>query len=338
MKAPHINQPFVSIIMAVYNDAQFLSQAVESIMAQTYSNFEFIIIDDGSNDRSLSELLRFKDSRINILANTENKGLPYSLNKAIVQSTGTYLIRMDSDDIAMKSRVSKLVRFMEANKNIDVSGSWLRTIDNSNKSRCWKLPTKHEEISAQLLFRNTIMHPTVILRKESLVKNKELYDPSFIKSQDYDLWVKLLMAGCNFANINKPLLKYRVSERNKNPENYRRQNADSARVRKKYINWLGISPSANELSLNEYLATLNFRPANANIDDLYMWCRKLILYNEKAARVDSIQFSQTVSRQFTLACLAAPHEHNKLAKKLNSALRKTTKRSRSVDDIKLVLK
>jgi len=114
----------VSIVMSVYNAQKYLDEAIESILNQTYSNFEFIIINDGSTDKSLEIIENYakKDSRI-IVINRENKGLIYSLNEGIRKANGKYIARMDADDISLPQRLEKQVEFMEKNKNIGICGT-----------------------------------------------------------------------------------------------------------------------------------------------------------------------------------------------------------------------
>jgi glycosyltransferase involved in cell wall biosynthesis len=199
--------------MSNYNGAKFLAQAIESILNQTYSDFEFIIIDDGSTDNSrvIAEEYAAKDKRIILSHNKKNLTLPTSLNLGLLSVHGEYIVRMDSDDVAMPRRIEKLLSFMEepGNENIAVCGSMCEVIDeNSKVIGMKKFPQEDIEIKEALWFRNPIQHSAAIIRKRCL---DELggYNVSFPQTQDYELWFRI---GRTYKLHNFPeaLLQYRV--------------------------------------------------------------------------------------------------------------------------------
>ena len=198
--------------MSVFNAEKYIQEAIKSVLNQTYSNFEFIIINDGSKDNSLEIIKRFlvKDSRI-ILIDRENKGLVASLNEGILKSNGDFIVRMDADDICLPNRFRDQLDFMKKNPNIGVCGSWVELFGEGFKSKIWKIPCNSERLKAELLFSSCFAHPSVIIRKKILLDNNILYDESYIHAEDFELWTRLSDVT-NFGNINKVLLKYRVVE------------------------------------------------------------------------------------------------------------------------------
>lgn len=201
--------PTVSVIMSVFNAEKYLDEAILSILNQTFRDFEFIIINDGSNDKSLDIIKRYKaiDDRI-ILINRENKGLIFSLNEAIVSSKGIYIARMDADDISYPERIQKQVEFLVSNPDIDLCGSWIRVFNEKGISRLHKYPHHDLTIKAKMLFENPIAHPSVMYKKSFLNEYASYKD-----IEDYATWL-FLAPSSHFSNLQIPLLHYREHSEN----------------------------------------------------------------------------------------------------------------------------
>lgn len=206
------NKILISVVMSVYNSEKYLVEAIESILNQTYTNFEFIIVNDGSTDSSLDIIQEYmeKDERI-VLISRENKGLPYSLNEGIEKAKGKYIARMDADDISLPTRFEKQIEFMQENQDIGVCGTWAEVFGDNRKNRLLKHPINHDELKVRLLFSVCFAHPTVMIRKSVLDKYNLKYNLEYINAQDYELWSRI-SNFTNMANIPKVLLKYRVTE------------------------------------------------------------------------------------------------------------------------------
>jgi len=199
--------PYVTVLMSTYNSEKYLNEAIDSILNQTFKDFEFIIIDDGSTDRSLKILKSYKDPRIRIVQNESNIGLAKSLNKGLKLAQGKYIARMDSDDISLPNRLKKQVAFMEANPEIGVCGTWSQTFGEIKKIVS-KTPLKHEDISAIMFSYCPISHPTVIIRKDIIDRYDFYYDEIAQGCEDYKLWVEMAKVT-RFANLQEVLLHYR---------------------------------------------------------------------------------------------------------------------------------
>lgn len=197
----------ISVVMPVYNSAYFLKESVESVLKQTYKDFEFIIIDDQSNDDSLGVIKEYaaKDERIRIIENKKNLGVTKSLNKGIKASKGRIIVRMDADDICSKNRFSEQLKKMQ--EGFDVVGSNIEIINDKGEKIGAR--TYSEDIHSVIVFESPLAHPSVMVRKE-LFDNFGLYDERFTSGQDYDRWLCFWSNKARFGLVQKNLLKYRV--------------------------------------------------------------------------------------------------------------------------------
>lgn len=204
----------ISVIMSVYNSEKYLNEAIDSILNQTYKDFEFLIVDDCSKDNSLKILEEYsqKDSRIILIKNEGNLGLTKNLNKAIKMSKGDYIARMDADDISETKRFEKQIEFLEKNKGIDIVGTFCSDINEDGIFiRNRTLPTIHSQILKILPKFNPFAHPTVMMRKEKIL-SIGAYNENYRTSQDYELWFRAIGKGLRVANIPEFLLKYRMND------------------------------------------------------------------------------------------------------------------------------
>lgn len=225
----HLTRPAISVIMSTYNRAAFLPRSIESILNQTFTDFEFIIINDGSPDETDKILRLFvaKDKRIRVITNEQNKGLIYSLNKGLDEARGKYIARMDDDDISLPTRFEKQYAFMEQNPEITVVGSWIGRPDNGKK---WDF---HDETNPDkvkvLMYLNfvPISHPTSFLRRNFLNKHGIRYSYDYKAAEDRKFWLDIMNAGGKISNIPEILLLFRVH--GSNPYEYyaeQRKNID----------------------------------------------------------------------------------------------------------------
>lgn len=208
--------------MPVYNGEKYLKESIESILNQTYDNFEFLIIDDGSADSSLDIINNYAkiDNRI-IIVSRENKGLVYSLNEGIKMAKGKYIARMDSDDICFNNRFEEQTKFLEINKDVHILGTKVFTIDENGLHKDTEIEERYgisidkkKDLLGLFLKENIICHPSVMMRK-SFIKNIDGYREIYKCAEDYDLWLRSISLGYKIENINKCLLKYRVHSESK---------------------------------------------------------------------------------------------------------------------------
>ena len=234
------SKPAVTVLMSVYNGEKYLSEAIDSILTQTFTDFEFIIIDDASTDTTNTILQEYakKDARIRLLRNEENIKLAASLNRGLLEARAPLVARMDADDISFPFRLERQYAYMKEHPEIIVSGSYVELLPDET---CWEVPLQHDDIQVQILFDSPFMHPTVIMRKDFILQKTQGYDPSVSFAQDYDLWVRLsLQTDALFSNIPEVYLRYRIDP-NKPRDGYRnRQNQGSRNGRMLLLEKLGM--------------------------------------------------------------------------------------------------
>ncbi len=199
------NSPKVSVIMPVYNREKYVSEAIESILNQTFTDFEFIIIDDGSTDSTAEIIKSFKDNRIQLINQYKNLGNYRARNDGMKVAQGKYICVMDSDDIALPNRIQKQLEFLEINTQIGICGSYVKIIDSD---QILTVPEDYNKIKVWLMCNMTFIHPTIFIRAEFLKKFNLKYNDSYRYAGDYDFLVK---AAHLFpvTNIPEVLLEYR---------------------------------------------------------------------------------------------------------------------------------
>ncbi len=225
-----VMSPKISVLMSVYNGQRYLRQAVESILGQTFRDFEFIIVDDGSTDSTGKILAGYDDPRIKCLNNDRNMGLSRSLNRGLDLASGIYIARMDADDVAEPPRLERQKVFLDTNLEIGLCGSNAALIDDGGRDAGKsERPLNDIEIRWRCLTGNPFFHPTVMIRRGVLVDSGLAYDETFETAQDYDLWARVL-ERTKAANMPERLVRIRAHEHSLSGSRPERQAADHARV------------------------------------------------------------------------------------------------------------
>jgi len=207
----NMNKPLVSVVMPTYNSGELIHQAIKSILNQTYTNFEFIIINDASTDNTLNIIKEYekKDNRIKIINNKKNLDVEISRNKGLDIAKGKYIATMDSDDISLPQRFEKQVEFLEKNKDIFLIGTNYCQIDINNKkiNNNVHVITDSNKLKNHITNgKNKICHPSIMFRNEKKIR----YRPKIYYAGDYDFYLQLLSNNKKLSNLKEILLQYRV--------------------------------------------------------------------------------------------------------------------------------
>jgi glycosyltransferase involved in cell wall biosynthesis len=200
--------PKVSVVMPVYNGEKYLTEAIESILGQTFQDFELIVADDGSTDKTVSIIKTFSDRRL-IHLRLSHRGLVPTLNDGVRVARGEYIARMDADDIALPTRLAEQVSFLDAHRQVVVIGSHVATIDGDGRETgTYTYPPENSvDIKRYLRKGNAFIHPTTMFRKEAFLSVGGYR--KYLHAEDYELWTRLLSKG-EMVNSDHPLLRYRV--------------------------------------------------------------------------------------------------------------------------------
>ncbi len=200
----------ISVIMPVYNGADYLVDAVDSIIGQTYQDFELVIINDCSTDDTEEIIQSYHDKRIVYLKNEENLGVARTLNRGLDIAKGEYIARMDADDIARPERLLIQKDYMESHPEVDVLATSSQSFNEAGVLFEGHTSTDEEILKLDFLFSCGICHPTVMMKRETLERLNLRYDHDFNKVEDYDLWCRMIDLGCVIRSIDKILLDHRL--------------------------------------------------------------------------------------------------------------------------------
>ncbi len=274
-------RPLISVAMPVYNGERYLAEAIDSILAQTYNNFELIIIDDGSTDNSLQVLQDYekRDARIRLVAR-ENRNLATTLNDITDLARGKWLARMDQDDISLPQRFERQLQWLEQT-GADICGSWVKFFGTADK-RILKHAQTDQAIKMELLFCAAFAHPTVMMKTE-LVK-KLRYDKFWEKCEDYDLWERAARNGWVMTNVPEVLLFYRQHTTQISSTSSIQQQLLTQKIRHRYWLFVFEGLNLNKQWIDEVLKLREPLMPAANMNDVDEAFNGLLKMNEGEAR------------------------------------------------------
>ena len=239
MSSPHTTDgasdaPEVSVVTSVYNGARYLEESVSSILGQTFTDFEFLIVDDGSTDETPALLRTCSDPRARVIRNERNVGVSHSVNRALESARGRYVARHDADDVSVPSRIARQVAFLNEHPEIGVVGAQMEWIDETDRPlEMPDAPLEHSLIAWEMVFRCPLFQPTVLIRK-SVLDAPGAYDPTLVVAHDYDLWARL-MPVTRMANLPERLVRYRVHSNSVSQRHGADREREAMRVRRAYV-------------------------------------------------------------------------------------------------------
>ena len=234
-KGYKMKTPKVSVLMPAYNSEKYIAEAIESIMSQTFKDFEFIIINDGSTDNTAKIVSKYaeRDKRIKFIDNKKNQGLIAVLNQGLDLCSGEYIARMDSDDISMPTRFEKQVEYMDTNLDVGVLGTSIEQFGALNQIYIYKPVISYID----LIHGCNVAHPTVFIRRDILQKYGIRYKSEYVHAEDYNLWSQLIKVT-KIHNLTSVLFKYRWHDSNISVLFSDTQNQTTARIRREMLEFL----------------------------------------------------------------------------------------------------
>jgi glycosyltransferase involved in cell wall biosynthesis len=288
--------PKVSVILSAYNSSSYIEQSVNSILEQTFKDFEFFIIDDGSKDNTLGYLQQLNDPRIRLIIHQENKGLIYSLNEGFDLASGEYIARMDADDISICDRLERQVAFLDTNPEIGVLGGNMKWMHNGHDI---PKPITHHGICCWQLFHTCFSHPTVVMRTSVIKKHGIRYNPQYIHAEDYEIWNQLSHVT-RLANLRETLLYYRRHSGQVSNLHQEVQVQSAKKIHLVQLSKIGIIPSEEEYKLHIQFAQFQIPLKGVeHYSKAIAWARKILQNNRYTHVYDELTLLRVLSRCFT---------------------------------------
>ena len=315
--------PLITVLMPVYNCESYIKEAIESILLQTFTDFEFIIINDGSSDSSEQVVQSFSDERIRYYNNKINKGLIYTLNRGLKLAQGKYIARMDADDISLPHRLEKQFKFMEINPQVGLCGSFIKTFPG--KPKVLKYPGNNNDLKSRLLFSCPFAHPSTIIRRETLVKNGFTYNARYKHAEDYELWLRMSRVT-DLANIPSILLLYRLHDKQVSHEYKAVQDENSYLLSKIHLSLLYKLKTKNDFE-NFYAVYHKLTIEDeGKLVRIHNWLLHLLNLNETENIFPHSEFEKTIRSRWLSITITYPNVSlRRVTMYFNSILKKSSK-------------
>ena len=310
-------KPSISVVMTTYNSAPFIQEAIESVLNQTFEDFEFVIVDDASEDRTSQLIHGFKDPRIVYMRNARNVGQTESLNTAIKNSYGKYIARMDADDVSYPERLKLQYEFLENYPQIALVGSSIHIERERKKLKRFQFPTNPLEIKCFLagsgdLSYWCLSHPVVMMRRE-ILEEVGFYNAERGRGsgypQDYELWHKL-SGRYMFANLKKPLLKYRFLFNSDSRTFMEKQFQERMRITAEKIKYY--LPKMEENEIVSLCRMLEYHPQHSSAEGKKVFSLFETYYDQYVGPLKSHRTARRIKQQLKLYYLPQLFATNKL--------------------------
>lgn len=277
--------PLISILMPARNAQKYLRLAVESILDQTFSDFELLILDDASDDKTFRIAQSLRDKRIFVKHFSIKQGLAKIRQAGVDLSRGKLIAFLDSDDISLPNRLKLQVKFFEKHEDVSILGSWTELIDDNGKrsGEIWKHITFPEYIKTFFLFRNCLTQSTVMIRRECF--RKYGYRNGYWPAPDFDLWTRM---SHEFIIANMPLVLsyYRVSDKNMTGIHEKEIEKCTQKIFADNLRYLGVNPGNKEVKLHDSLERMTVSGQAERMENLEVWLKRLINANTASKRYD----------------------------------------------------
>jgi glycosyltransferase involved in cell wall biosynthesis len=297
--------PFVTVLMPVYNSDSFVKEAIDSILKQTYTHFEFLIINDGSTDATEEIIKSIHDPRIILVNHPHNQGLIAALNNGLDRAKGKYIVRIDGDDISLPQRIEKQVFELERNPEIGVIGSWFEEFGEHIQTKLITYKCDDTDIRIQHLFQDQLAAPTKVFRKSLVDQHKLRFDPLYDSAEDYGFNVEMSM-HCKLANL--PVMLTRKRDHPQNANNLRPQimKDNSLLIRQKQFRRMGVELNLDEIKLYGQFAYSVFKFSDVVMKEIWTLLERVLNANEVSGFIPRQAYREYLARHFYHLCYNNP--------------------------------
>lgn len=293
------SEPIVSVVLPVFNAQKYLRACIDSILAQTLTNLELIVLNDGSTDSSEEIVLGYKDERIRYVKNEKNLGLIETLNKGLKLATGKYIARMDADDVSLKERFERQVEYLDKNPSYGLLGTWFQQLRLSQKT-LKKTLTGSDILKAELLFRSAFAHPSVMVRRSIIVDHDLSYDAVFPHAEDYELWTRIAEVTA-VDNLPDALLLYRIHEKQVSRVKSEEKEETRKKIMRRQLSKLIFEFDDNEFDVH-YRLSNGTSGDNAFLVRSEKWLMKVFTANTQLHMYDENALRQVLVGYWMKAC------------------------------------
>lgn len=299
--------PMITVLMPVHNGAEYLRASVESILGQTCRDLELLVVNDGSTDRTPELLARFAtdDPRVRVIGGTARLGFSGALNLGLTQARGTLIARMDADDIALPDRLAVQSEFLRDHPDVGLCGGRVQAF-GLRKGPFHCPPLTAEETLCYALFDNPFAHPTIMLRRDLVIRHELQFDPAFCPSDDYELWSRCVrLFPC--ANINRVVLNYRVHAKSMSEADWGEMDRLAARIAARELAALALPTDEEATRFHRNLGRGRCFPIRHREELLRceQWLQTLSAANAKMERYPAVPFNRTAGNIWFRACYHA---------------------------------
>ncbi|MBF9236754.1 glycosyltransferase family 2 protein [Hymenobacter sp. BT683] len=294
----------VSVILPVYNVGLYIENTIQSILQQTFKDFELIVLDDCSTDDTVKRVLAFTDSRVKVIVNTHNMGRAGTDNIALEYVSGEYIAKMDGDDICHPERLAQQVAYLDKHPEVNVVGSFMQNFGSSNYLN--RYPAHPEDAQVLTLFTLPTGNPSAMLRASLFFEHKMRYDASLRQTEDYEFCARYIRQ-LRIATIQAPLIKYRVPPHIQKKAVLNERANVSDVVRENLLRRWGIPFTARELQIYNKIAML--QPLqDIQLSEVEAWLYKMVSYNEKFPLFNQNALQRGLGVRWFEVCYGQPLE------------------------------
>jgi len=286
-----VKTPHISVVLPVYNGEAYLAEAVRSILGQTCTDFELLIVDDGSTDGSAAVAESFGDLRVRVIRLSPNGGIIAALKAGFAEARGVYIARMDADDLSLPERLARQAAFLDTHPSVGICGTWIEEF--GARQSVVSLACEPEEIRVRLLFGWAMAHPTLMMSRRFLEKHGLAYREGFHHVEDMDLLMRASDLG-SLANLPEVLLRYRTHEKQITARHQAEMGANTKKLLTRQLRLLVPSATLAEESL--HLRLISGLTAGSiawrDLPRLGLWLLRLRAANRKTKRYDRAVFER----------------------------------------------
>lgn len=301
----------MSVVLPVYNCEEYIHDAVSSVLRQSFTDLELIIVDDKSTDNTIGIIKKFKDSRIKLLENRQNIGRAGSDNNALPFVQGKYIAKMDGDDICHPQRLEKQVAFLEKYSQVNAVGTWIQCFGNSNYLH--QYPSGPAHIMCRTLFGMPIGNPSAMLRSELFFEQGMRYDNSLRQAEDYDFFARYTEQLCADV-LPEPLMHYRTyANASRECIVFERKKQVDA-IRREFLTRRGFALAESEFALLDILYNLDQPLAPHTLEEVANLFNKILVLNEESKTFDEAALQSFLASRWFYACYHYPQKRLKSLK------------------------